>query len=112
MNTVITIARYTPQVTFPLKMEKGEARNIQFDWTPYLGANGTTVSSITMTVEYGNVSASAATESDGVVSATLTANDQGRAMVKHSITTAAGETLIRRIKVRVSDPELASDYSC
>ncbi len=88
--------------TYVLLAREDEAQTVRFDWSAKAASEGTSVSSVTWTVDSGNASVSGAAESADIATALVTTSDTADSVILVKATMADGQIDIVRLDVLVS----------
>lgn len=88
--------------TYVLLAREDEAQTVSFDWSAKAASEGTSVSSVTWTVDSGNASVSGAAESSDVATALVTTSDTADSVILVKATMADGQIDVVRLDVLVN----------
>lgn len=102
---------YGTQRVKPLDLNTGEAKEISINWRSYLAYKDAEISTSTWEAESGSASSSGAANTDGVTSCTVSASSCGLTSIKNTVVLDNGETLIRKFRIRVTDPMTGFGWS-
>jgi len=84
---------------------KGAATHYEVDYSVLVGRLGTTVSTVTWSVESGSATISGETLASGVASALITTGSEDCSLIKLEAVLADGQTDVFFFKIKTEDPK-------